>query len=199
MMFSGLSLHDGLRLLEMHTTGKLASEQIPSCTTLYKDTFYLLRFTEILLENIRRSHTTLGYILRSQYRDADKVYRSLLDEETASGDIKQIVKHMTQEYYHDVFRYLISPQLKKYGMYSPTISYMIFISLVNTMYMEYMSKSWYNVDKEHIRRVTRIDLEYIQELVQANRNVFSDELYDQMSQEMQEWQVLKQRHFRRKN
>lgn len=203
-MFSGLSLTHGLRLidLQMSEDAKEMTRYIEDdrniLYVLFKDTFYLLRFTEVLIENIKRSHTTLSYIMRSQYRDADTVYKTLLDQNSTMRSMSSICRGTTSNYYNDVFKYLISPQLKKYGMYSPTVSYMIYLSLVNKMYTDYVSKAWQETDKEHIHRIIRIDIDYIESLVTIGQNNIPEALLKLMQEEISSWRQQYARHFKKR-
>ena len=107
--------------------------------SLFKETAFGIRFTPVLLETLKRTHKTLTYILRNQYAGAEQVFRNVLElpkENIINGQESvycfNVYERMQEclyinEYSKHVIENLIQPTLKRFGYYSPTMSYVLFI------------------------------------------------------------------------
>ena len=153
-----------------------------------EQSFYTIRFVELITENIKRQHPTLSYILRRQYKDADEVYTALLN----GVDIELA---FTPEYYLDVTKYLIDPTLQRYDFVSPSIRFLVFYGLFLLLCESYLGKSYRNCYTEYMKRVRDIDILYIEQLLTRCRStciVLQSPFFDQ---EIAIWKTLKSKHF----
>jgi len=126
-------------------------------STVFRDAYYASKFWGLLAENIRKTHNSLAYILRVQYRNADAVFMELsgvargLGKPSLCGVLAlsrailcpsvSVVDCMSS-YKADVFGYLIVPVLRRHGMYSPLMAHSIFVNLVCSMMDTYVEKGW---------------------------------------------------------
>jgi hypothetical protein len=161
---------------------------------MFKDSFYILRFVEIFSECIKKTHNTLPYILRNQYKNAEVVFKIIQNVE----DEKKIstISHVQTfgEYYRDVVVYIISPLLKRHGVYSPNIVYMIMIDLYMHMLGEYFGCHLRDRGREFLRSYvmtqTHKDIDDITWMSQPMKEMMKDEL--------DVWRSMKRIHHKRK-
>lgn len=162
MMFQGLSKKIGLRLIDIESRLEGAEldasmgevydkEKEAMRRVMFKDSFYLVRFAEILTECLKKTHHTLPYILRNQYRNAGTIYAA-----TATCPAQAVVSSLSsmpefEHYYRDVVKYIIAPLLKRHGLYSPNIVYMIMMDLYMYMLSDY--------NGYHLRDIARVFLQ----------------------------------------
>jgi hypothetical protein len=203
MLFEGLSRNIGLRLLdiecgrdvdlrdaaysELYTKEKESMNRV-----MFKDSFYIVRFVEVFSECIKKTHTMLPYILRNQYKKADEVYKIVVQEHNQEGHVIDVVNSITsfQELYREVMVYIIAPMLKRHGVYSPNIVYMLMIDLYMYMVGEYQGYMHRDVGREFLRS-------YVSE--QTNEGIdgilwLSPTMKAIMKDELQVWKAMKRVH-----
>lgn len=159
----------------------------------YQESFYSIRFLELLTENIKRKHQTLSYILRTQYKDSDVVYKALLEG-------KSCLDSFTLEYYEQVTNFIIDPVLQYHDFTSPTIRLLTFLSLLNQMRCDYLGRQYKEEERVYMRRISReIDIEFIDELVNGCKSACNPIEYERCVEEIQVWREQKARHFNRRS
>lgn len=159
--------------------------------TLFTESFYLSRFIDMLSENIRKSHTTLPYILRTQYRNSNTVFDILANCTDTNTAIYAINKEQKiAEYFQDVHNYIIMPVLKRHGVYSFNIVYLLFINLVFHMAADYISKDY-----------KKLVFSLQDEIYKNNYDIvwINDAFKTFMNEELQVWKTLKQQHSKKYN
>lgn len=147
-----------------------------------EQSFYTIRFVELLSENIKRQHSTLTYILKRQYRDADKMYNFLLN----GGEVEL---SFTSAYYTDVTSFLIDPILQRYDFQSKLVQFLVFFGLILMMCESYFGKSYRDKYREYMNKIRDIDIDYIECLLDKCN------LLQSHQQELQIWKGLKKVHF----
>jgi len=203
MLFEGLSKNIGLRLLELetrykddasatqsHITELYKTEKDAMQRVMFKDSFYVLRFVEILTECIKKTHPTLPYILRNQYDNAVEVFVSLkgLDIDAIIDAIKS--NPLFENFYRDTLKYIISPLLKRHGLYSPNIVFMMMIDLYMYMLSDYIGYEARDVAREFIRTyVINQTHDTIHEVVWL-----CDPIKQMMKDELTTWKAMKHVH-----
>lgn len=141
-----------------------SANRVSIIQTLFEETSYGIRFTPVILETIKKSHKTLSYILRNQYKHADAIYQHVIGmtddvmyKQTESQFCFSIYKRMCEcpelpAYYKEVCDNLITPVFKRYGYYSPTMSIVIFIGLMcflgETYCSQYYGLAWKHFIKD---------------------------------------------------
>lgn len=131
--------------------------------SLFYDTSFGIRFAPIILETIKKSHKTLSYILRNQFKMSNEVYRDIIEmsadsvlKRTESQFCFAIYTRMQQcehlkGYYDEVTRALIIPVFERFGYYSPTMCFVVFIGLMCFMGETYSNQVYGLVWKHLIR------------------------------------------------
>lgn len=128
---------------------------------LFPETKYGMRFLPFVLETIKKSHPTLPYILRQQYREADSVFIQVLrlpshiardQEESFCNSIFDRLRHPSvQQYYQDVCKFLIHPFFKRFAYFSPYMSVCLFVGLMCYLGENYESQ-YYGLVWKHFSR-----------------------------------------------
>lgn len=205
MVFEGLSRKLGLRLIELEQSDfdlftELDNNEVV-LQILYKDAFYLLRFLEIISDNIKKTHRTLSFILRNQYRNTSSIFNTITESLKINLPIKEKYKILLDrisnlkdfdQYYRDVLRFIILPVLKKYNIYSPNLVYMIFMDLLFFMIGSYHGYEIQDENRNFIRNYVSLQSENeIQEIVWLKPVIKT-----MMKDELQLWKNLKQIHKR---
>lgn len=173
MIFTGLSKQCIDQLLEcygkkcqndIHNEGCYVSVRQHLVKGVFPETKYGIRFLPFVLETIKKSHTTLPYILRQQYRNAHSVYAAVLkipqelkdkrDIENYCSDIWKRVQGLgaLSDYFEDVAQYLIAPVFKKFGYFSPSMMINIFVGLLLHLGEAYESQFYGLVWKHHVKQ-----------------------------------------------
>lgn len=201
-MFEGLSKKIGLRLLEIenaHEGDPLALklddlyelERDAMNRVMFKDSFYVLRFVEILTECIKKTHPTLPYILRNQYRNANCLFLSAKEAKNAVAHLSSL-EHFVP-FYRDVLKHIMSPLLKRHGLYSPNVLYMMVIDLYMFMLSDYLGYEMRDRAREFIKgyaaNQTPEDIDGIVWICGPMKQMMKDELYV--------WQSMKMAHSRK--
>lgn len=192
MFYDGLSKRFALRLLDIGADNKALSsfnsyDENALRNTIYKDNFYLIKFIRMIQDNIQKSHKTLSYILRNQYINANSVY----DQMTTDGDLDKIPTEMMRGLYEDVVKYIISPILRRYEIYSPTIIYVLFKAIYYSMLAVYIDGNKYNMMiKDVYSNIYEIDVEDNVWLHAIEKRMMKDEL--------SVWKELKLKHMKTK-
>lgn len=153
-----------------------------------EQSFYTIRFVELLTENIKRQHPTITYILRRQYRDADQVYNHLLD-----GGL--VTNSFTLDYYQDVSSFLITPVLQRYRFSSPLIQFLVFYGLLLTMCETYIGKGYQETYRCHMSKIRSIDTDYIHDLWEQCKHTCTALQAPVIRQEIEIWKRLRAKHF----
>lgn len=152
MLFEGLSRKHASHFLEEKNQESLLSyytkyrSQI--CNTLYKDAYYGFRFWTLLMDHMRRVHTTLPLIMRSQYKGCDELYIFVKSFENRN-DVKSLCESLLRckeewcrSLFDDVCSFIIFPLLKKYSVYSPTLLLFMFFDSISAMIEVYVEKGF---------------------------------------------------------
>ena len=141
MIFDGLSLRHALGLCNLDET-YYNKNKVSIINSVFKESFICTRFTLMLVDNLKKSHTTYGYILRSFYSKAQDIYDEIVAHMNENNvDTMKLFSsassmHM-QSYYDQVSVNIIIPLMKQYGIFSPNLIFMIFIELYTSMLIDY--------------------------------------------------------------
>lgn len=139
------------------------ANRIAIIKSLFIDTSHGIRFTPVILETIKKSHKTLSYILRNQYKNADAIYQKVIaisDDAVLNREESRfcfsIIKRLQEcpelpAYYKDVCDNIITPVFKRFGYYSPTMTFVIFIGLICFMGETYSSQYYGLVWKHFVK------------------------------------------------
>lgn len=152
-MFEGLSRKHALRLLSNtdDVENYYAKNRRQISNTVFRDAFYSFKFWNIMADVIKKTHQTLGYILRSQYRHSNEVYAKLYayfqdnkdsSVESVTSFILSLPKECMEEYFSDVYNFLLFPIVNKYGIYSPSLILLLFLDMINVLIESYILKGW---------------------------------------------------------
>lgn len=152
MLYEGLSRKHALRLLDDATNKQYYDTHKKSIHhSLYRDTFYATKFWPIISDNIKKTHQTLAYILRNQYRSASEIYSFLktlfdinpsIDMTTFVQTILAFPNISIQAHFQDVYTFLIMPLFKKYSIFSPSLVITLYIDLLGVVVENYVKKNW---------------------------------------------------------
>ena len=143
MIFDGLSLRHALGLCNQDEQ-YYNKHKVSVSNSVFKESFVCTRFTLMLVDSLKKSHTTYGYILRSFYYKAQDIYDNVILSMSLSKEIDTInllalanKNDEIQTYYNQVSVNIIIPMMKQYGIYSPNLIFMIFINLYTSMLIDY--------------------------------------------------------------
>lgn len=184
MLFDGPSKRHALGMItNMEAYYQENKQQIHR--TVFNDSYYSYRFIPVFNENIRRTHSTLDYILRKQYRNANTVFNFIFSKTYATlQDFVSTIERYDdmQEYIQDVEQFIIHPMLKRHGMYSPNFSFLAFLNMFLLMGSTYStlrqeSEALQNLAKETTNLKIYIDINHQDEMrndeIQIWRNLHS--------------------------
>lgn len=199
MFYEGLSKRFALRLLEIGFNDEKLNEFYGFNTsivesTLFVDNFYMLRFMKVFIDNIKKTHKTLNYILKSQYKGASAIYETVSMFDGDSYDIWSIVqdKSMLREYFTEVCKYIIHPMMKRYSIYSQVICVLIF----DYLYLEMLEEE---VSAERFRMKKYLIINEVDSLQLSTKRVYlSAKENEMMEREISVWQDQKRRHVKKK-
>jgi hypothetical protein len=202
MLYEGLSKRFSSKLIDVHNirapTGideeglKAFYQRDPNILnhTLFKDSFYLYRFVDVLVDNVRHVHKTLPYILRTQYRNADKLFIACRDRQDYLEAMIEQGDDVWMPFFADVVVYMIVPMLRKYGFYSPIIVCALFNDLYRVMLIDYNNC---NTTQLYYKKYTWMDLS------EVVVNAFASSVYHILLQsEVVVWKSLQEGHRRNK-
>lgn len=212
MLYEGLSRRHALRLIEIvdsrQTTEALLSEYFTKNkaslqNSLFKDAYFGFKFWSLLTDNIKRTHTTLAYILRKQYRNVDAVYEHLRDyiNKESTPSIQGLQKHVAlgdpnvySNYYEDVNKYIILPVMKRFSLYSPFMSFVIFMDILCVMVDSYIEKGWSAKSKDFMSQLT--SLLNVDWMVDTETSIYwlTQAELEMMADEISVFKQLRQRH-----
>jgi hypothetical protein len=152
MLFEGLSRKHASHFLEENNNESIVlyyakyKQQISN--TIYKDSYYGFRFWTLLMDHMRRVHTTLPLIMRSQYKGCDELYMYFKKCENRSSDIRGVMNDMLvcSEWcgalFEETCKFIIYPILKRYSVYSPTLVVFMFFDAISAMVDVYIEKGF---------------------------------------------------------
>lgn len=107
--------------------------------TVFVDSYFAFNFWKIISENIKRSHSNLQVILRKQYPKSDEVFaylKSNYENNKYNTDSLLLIKQIVftcpciSEYARNIFKFIINPVLFRHHIYSPILSFVLFIDLM---------------------------------------------------------------------
>lgn len=148
-------------------------EQI--CRHVFSETLHGIKFTPFVLDSIIKTHKTIGYILRQQYKGSDLVYNQILkiphnialksrNDQTnfAFAIWDRIVACCTDNeqsaealcsFYENVKAFLIMPAMEKFNYYSPSMVWVLFYGLLMHVGCQYASDLYGLVWKQFLKDI----------------------------------------------
>ena len=150
MLFDGLSKRFAKQLLTWHIDGAFTDDNLRTFydrdphiidVTLFRDSFFAIRFANVFIDCIKHQHRDLPYILRNQYTGAEQLYNAATSCTSNIALTTLLSQGLLSAYFADVMKYIIAPSLLKHGMYSPNLCVMIFIELYRYMLCTYNKDS----------------------------------------------------------
>jgi hypothetical protein len=197
MIFTGVqkqTIDAIIAFYDAHPFSQPSYSQQRHLRSIYTETEYGLRFLPFVLETIKKSHTTLPYILRQQYADSQLIFECALKvpPSVATGNIEsycfdfwaRLATHTTPAYFHAVTKYLIIPPLKKFGYFSPTMIVILFSALVLHLGETYEHASYGLVWKTFVKR--KYPHAYVESLCKSPQ-LSSDLIIAQVATERTSW------------
>lgn len=212
MLFEGLSRKHALRLHDItftvHTQDEASQlalyyqkHQKQISSTVYKDAYYCFKFWIIIADFVKKTHSSLAYILRTQYRNSNDVYssvKSFLDQSEQNTTMEQFIEfvlHLPSEmvvpYFEDVYTFLIMPVFKRYSIYSPSLLLLLYLDMMSCMADDYIQKGWKKKSSEYMINYTR---NMLSETSIQNSTWLSKILAKQISDELGVFKTLRIKH-----
>lgn len=191
MLYEGLSRKIGLRLLDIEcdrngSTRNLAFSELylrekePMNRVMFKDSYYIVRFVEVFSECIKKTHNMLPYILRNQYKNCEDVFKSIQNVPDNKKIQELMMMPMFEALYREVMIFIISPLLRRHGVYSPNIALMVMVDLYMHMIGEYVGFHIRDMSREYLRSYvqdqTAESIDHIAWLSPSIKVIMKDEL-----------------------
>lgn len=217
MLYEGLSKRHSLRLLDiLHSRSTLEDDYKKSGVSiqnsLYRDAYFGFKFWGLMSETIKRTHTSLGYILRKQYAHADDIYNVLSTfVKTHDKDSLESIKALYRlvgcgdiciwgEYICAMDNSLLFPMMRRFSIFSPLMRWCILLDLICYMMDQYIEKGWSQSYRNfmNVWLVECIDKEYDWDwlCLKSDHHVLSGVEKRMMLDELSVFKSLRQQHGR---
>ena len=200
MIFDGLSLRHALGLCDQDEK-YYNKHKVSISNSVFKESFVCTRFTLMLVDTLKKSHTTFGYILRSFYSKAQDIYDGVVANLMTETDTISLLTLANQNqdiqaYYNQVSVNIIIPMMKQYGIFSPNLIFMIFVDLYTSMLIEYVHNT--AVRQDLIKYYKTFPKLYTTNLPGTIEKIISIDWIDQvqknmMLDELRVWNTIKAR------
>lgn len=150
-IYENLSKRFSIQLAKLHIDDKFSEEDMCSFVqrdpaildvTLYRDSFFLKRFTNVFVDCIKGLHKDIAFVLRNQYTGAQDVYQQVHDKPDFVAALN--CAPSTGKLFQETMKFIIAPVLLKHGVYSPSICVTLFLELYKYMLCTYNKGIQYN-------------------------------------------------------